>query len=451
VAAAVVLAAVLFLWRPSVPSTREGSEVRRVLLDRDECPHSWAKYFDSTTYEIHGAQPKPIASNQFSLPGRLTNIPEFHDCQRLIDHSEPTKYLEFAAVFARENLSEALASRKDQKNGFVRDSGGRARLEPSGATPQYLADADIIRDGIAVAQVVSDMDYPPLGIGRGFNCMYLIGKGAKWTGVMVYVGLDEKKCDSQAFAPGMGIKPLWVDAGGIGANPDDVPPVARWDFDSRYAEHIIGIKCDDRWCDVSGRQGGKGEAPAGGGNHPKQQRIKGWYDEQRLAEYDPTTKKVTGPGSPMGTVIPDKNLERYLKDDTFSDQSQTWLPVAHVAMNSASPAYLAKYGFERVPSSKPTTEMLHISLCKGDADRCGIPADAATLRLKCVNPTGVTKPLWFAKYEFGANPPKFYCVVYRGHPGFQIPAVVRWRWRADDETIWISCPEGCCETDAYPS
>jgi hypothetical protein len=446
--AAVVLMAVLFLRRPTDTAPRQGPEVRRALLDRPECPHSWENFFDSTTYEIHGAQPRPIAGNQFSLPGRITDIPEFHDCQRLINHSEPTRYLEFAAVFARENLSEAFARRSDQKNGFIRDSSGRARLESAGATPPYRTDAEIVRTGIAVAEVVSDMDYPPLGIGRGFNCMYLAGKGANWVGVMVSVGIDEKQCEGLVITPGMGVKGLWAKPSG--SYPDDVPPVARWDFDAGYNEHVIGIKCDDRWCDVTGRLTGKGGQPAGGSGHPKQQRIKGWYDEQQLAEYDPTTKKVTGPGKPTGTLIPDPDLGTFIREDTFSDPNQTWLPVARVALNSVSPAYLKKYGFVQSASSGQLSAMLKVSLCKGDATRCKIPADATELRKRCVNKTGVTAPLWFAKYEFGSNDTRYYCVVYRGHPGFQIPPVARWRWRVDDETIWIACPQGCCETDAYP-
>jgi hypothetical protein len=28
---------------------------------------------------------------------------------------------------------------------------------------------------------------------------------------------------------------------------------------------------------------------------------------------------------------------------------------------------------------------------------------------------------------------------------YRIPAVVRWRWKPNDETMWVACPAGCCE------
>ena len=36
------------------------------------------------------------------------------------------------------------------------------------------------------------------------------------------------------------------------------------------------------------------------------------------------------------------------------------------------------------------------------------------------------------------------CVHRRIHSGEEIPGAVRWRWKEDDETMWVRCPQGCC-------
>jgi hypothetical protein len=35
------------------------------------------------------------------------------------------------------------------------------------------------------------------------------------------------------------------------------------------------------------------------------------------------------------------------------------------------------------------------------------------------------------------------------HPGFPIPGTLRWRWLADDETIWVRCDDGCCQVQQH--
>lgn len=40
---------------------------------------------------------------------------------------------------------------------------------------------------------------------------------------------------------------------------------------------------------------------------------------------------------------------------------------------------------------------------------------------------------------------RYRCTARRTHQGVDIPRVVRWRWKEDDETIWSYCPAGCCE------
>lgn len=416
-----------------------------LLAGRPECPHSWSKFLDTTVYSHSGPALIPLSYNQFSLPGAITDIPEFHDCQRLISPTNPDRYVAHAAIFAAFDLDGAYARRKKANpTGLIREQTGRLRRASRSAGAEYSTDESVVSEGVAVAEIVSEGDYPQLGIGRGFNCLFLDGTGTAWSGVMVFVGQKEEKCEGLVPTSTMKLAKLWVRTGGVGTSPTDVPPVGRWDVDAKVAVQLMGIKCDDRWCDIGGQFDFEPRRPAGDATRPKEQRIKGWYDEQRLAEFDPGSGNVTTPGASTATVIPDRELGSYTMPG-FEASGVTWLPVARVAMDKGSITYSKKNGFEPVPSSMPMNAMTYVYLCKGDADRCQIPATAVDLRARCVS-----NPRWWAKTQHGPAAAKYYCVKYRGHPaGFSIPAVVRWRWRANDETIWISCPEGCCETDSF--
>jgi hypothetical protein len=434
---------------------------KKLLVGRVECPHSWdSVYVNTVVVDAVGNSVTltPISNSQFSLPGAITNVPEFHDCQRLISATKPDEYVAVAAIFARFDLDKSFQSRKRANpriQGRVRGRARQVTAKAAGATTVTHADSAVVTEGIAVAEIVSEGDYKELGIQIGFNCLFLDDNGGPWTGVMVSVGGKEVKCEGLALTSTMTISKVWVKPGAVGTSPTDVPPVARWDYDAKHNVQLIGIKCDDRWCDVGGRPDFQPPPPAGGPASPKQQRIKGWYDEQRVAEFDAGTHKVTKPGATTATVIPDPQLGNYTMQ-LFEAVGTTWLQVARVAMDKASTTYLQKYGFQQVASSRPMREMTYVYLCKGDADRCLIPPTLVDLRTKCAAAAAAAVPPqvpWWAKIEFGSATPKYVCTKWRGYTvaGFGIPPVVRWRWRANDETIWISCPQGCCETDSFDS
>jgi hypothetical protein len=76
---------------------------------------------------------------------------------------------------------------------------------------------------------------------------------------------------------------------------------------------------------------------------------------------------------------------------------------------------------------------------------CG--TDVTSIKNCPVDP--VNSGTWYARIKSASGASlKYFCVKYRPLPGnVQPPGVVRWRWKIKDETIWVSCPNGCCEVD----
>jgi hypothetical protein len=179
--------------------------------------------------------------------------------------------------------------------------------------------------------------------------------------------------------------------------------------------------------------------------------VKGWYDSQRLARQEnpadmsPNPKLI--PTAGRSNVYPVAGLGGREKTDY-----QNFLPAAYVTMN-----YEGKYDKGmglRAMSDPPVPDNMRnpaatnlISLCLGT--NCGV---AAATQTDCGKEMGLPpESLWFARTK-GATGWREFCVHYREYPKdvngkqpYTVPGVVRWRWKAKDETVWISCPSGCCE------
>src|SRR5262245_42597861 len=89
---------------------------------------------------------------QAALAGPITNVPEFHDCQRFLTGGRKPGYGPLVAIFAS----------------FKLDSIPQRNVETSLKSSGYSAYR------VAAAEVYSyDGDYDPLGIHMGFNCLYM--------------------------------------------------------------------------------------------------------------------------------------------------------------------------------------------------------------------------------------------------------------------------------------
>jgi hypothetical protein len=363
---------------------------------RPECP------LDSVLLPVQDRQGSPVRYQRtVDMAGPVTDIPEFHDCQRLVLADGQT-YDSLYAIFASNNL-DSLA----EAHGRSAQAGARATA--------YTAATIYSWEGT----------YAPLHIRPRFNCLYLWRDGARWEAFMVQVGDRDTECRADRVPGDAGAQPLRVRVtmeGAFGA--EEYPQVARWDWDPKRREHFIGIACGRAWCEVS--SDGAVASPASPAfataRHALRRvhGIKGWHDYQWLAERDPAAP-ASGPGSHRlrpfairAMVVPDTLLPTYV-DATFAAPT----PVATVYLDADHPEYRHKYNFA--------------------------PGANAIALLR--RPDGV----WKARITTEGGVTQWRDVVRRDHTAhmaahhMHVPGTARWRWKARDETVWVRCAEGCCE------
>ena len=376
----------------------------------------------------------------------IANVPEYHDCQRFIDSTGA--YGSVYAIFAAYRLKRL-------------DSAGGALTVPVGTI--YTPDGT----------------YDPLGIKPGFNCLWLTKNGSKWTAVMVHKGQGHTAaaCNAQdtSSATPTG-QPLEVKAEvaglhfpllGFGAG--DYPPVARWDWDSVHGQQYIGIRCGAAWCQV-GAAGFQPSHPYNGpdlvfdrtpaGNLPEHmakrvQRIRGWYDVQRLAAYGDGSAQH--PSAVWGTLIPAPVL------DTVNWRSQhfaldfyrnRWIHVAFAIMSGDYGKWNLTRGTNKIFLCYGTTESGSCAITT--AARTEGPS--TTPLVNCPPDPTNSSLRWWARTVSAKGDTTYGCVLRMDHqaqvtafmstmaPGtkYSIPGAARWRFLSNDESTWVSCPSGCC-------
>lgn len=371
-----------------------------------ECPHDYR------------GERSPIgALIDFTKSG----VPEFNDCQRLIRRTPAglRTYGPLAAIFAKDSI----------------DTLGVSNF----AAPVV----------VALIYKPEELGYDELHL-RGTNSCLVLRRMAGTLRAWV-LGVDAA-AQCQSAVPLTALRPSdELQVREIppppGLQPKDIPPVARWDWDEQSGTQFIGVRCGPNWCEVGRREGFETSAqyddPAA--TSPESRRniaIKGWYDEQPLAHY-----LAPAPSEPMkglGTVIPSEGLASM----TATSVAGEWVEVASIFMRPDAGAYAKDFNFIGTTVAPPGGEHSRLWLCMGDAARCK-PIDGKSV----FDPTACDADShgrrWYARVDHPSQPPRYFCVVYREHPaGFVLPAMVRWRWRANDETIWVSCPAGCCEVNA---
>ena len=379
-----------------------------------------------------------------------TKVPEFHDCQRFIvrgRRDSEHRYDSLFAVFASDFLWK------------LADSLGRADSSASVAEALDLGPGDQV--AIAAGEVFTRGAYPSLGIGRLFNCLYMTRGPRGWRAFMLPVGDDESVC----------LKPMRVRSSSASSRPrprpvpatapfvessaatelrvraetfegftgDDIPAVARWDWDPRTGQYSIGLKCGAAWCEVGPRPTFASSAglmvdaawPKG---KRRVRRIKGWYDEQWLAVPN-NVRPMSRPGASsaavrpaaglMGHVIPDT----LLKDRTADQFRNDWVEVATVRIPdvAGSRNYASKLGL------RPGENQLFL---RGDVS-------SRNWKARVIPPGGTPVEFDVIRHDHSAD--------VAAIPWFRIPATTRWRWMPDDETIWARCLEGCCEVQSKGS
>lgn len=246
-------------------------------------------------------------------------------------------------------------------------------------------------------------EYLPLNIRGYWSCLWLRRDSTTWQGAIR--GTDVP-CDS-ANAPPPGAWVLAVQR----ANPGgDLPPTARWGW-ATDSTHYIGIKCGTAWCSVG--QAGFKPVASSVGLEP------GWYDEQHIAVEQ---GGVLVPG-PWAVIYPSDSLIalRAVTDTArLRVIFESPLHVATIEVIGADSAAVSPYGRKFNLEFEGGVGTSDILLQLADANR-------VWFRNKTTTSTVVT-PHYMPAERHAA------------------PGTVRWRWHATDETGWISCKSGCCDS-----
>jgi hypothetical protein len=367
--------------------------------DRKECPGPW--------FFIKVGNGPDIT--QSSVAGIYTQVPELHDCQRfIVKRNWGEEYGALFAVFSSERL--------DRLRGDLEQANSRqAPGQPQPGSPGWVTKAVVAAEVHAAGGT-----YAKLGVRPGFNCLYLSSEN-NWSAAYMVWTQGLSKCERNIPVNLQGAVKLNVRRIQYGGYlEEDYPPVARWVHTG--GRYLVGLKCGDAWCEV----GGAAQSTAASTPPPtmlmtaaqrkltRVTRIPGWHDEQRVAIKPSESEIAEGslgvmPSLVRGQAIPDPALGEKTQCSEFSD----WTPAGTIVLSATPTNYATKLGLTRGKN---------------------------TLELKCISQMD-----WLARITAPGATPKELKVSRWQHDGLKIPGTLRWRWMANDETIWARCLEGCCQ------
>lgn len=408
----------------------------RLSRDRPECPQVW----DSIpVWDTIGARVSVFvpAGGRLAVPGPITDVPEFHDCQRFIE-GDGQRFGPLFAVFASRALDSltgelgldsatwsssnpavatvsgdgvvtavgaGTASIKAMPAGnassaltaivtVAPDIGSSAAgsltlagdstsavLQPGQSLTLALARGQPTSSTIAAAQVYTyGPGYRPLGIGPDFSCLYVyVDPRGALAARMVPVGAVGEPCSGRIDPREIGGTALTVVRTKPGVSGADYPAVARWDFDTTSGQYYIGLTCGRAWCEV-GAPGFTPSAtraydPTGTPEENRVVRVKGWYDQQVLA-VDAAASAEVVPSGIQATVVPHPALGRMQEAEWRAGK---WITTGYVGLDvtnarpGAVEAYKRKFNYDPVPVKLPLESMNTIAFCFGTRSTCAIP------------------------------------------------------------------------------
>jgi len=421
---------------------------------REDCPHTWRGFRQPGN---SGATITRIAIAEFT-----SDIPEFHDCQKLIATDGKSYLRQPTAIFAHQRLAaqwdnlETMPLSSGSSGG-----GGTAPGTPGGVNTGAGSGNGSTTNAVAIVEILNyGPDYAPLGIKTGFNCLFVARTAAsppnKYRALMVPVGTDESCTTPARFDTLLNHgKELTLRQTVPNLSPESYPPVARWDWDKANDKQFIGVMCRQAWCEVGDGNFTTSANYTGG----RVRSVKGWYDEQRLAVTAADGESLV-PSRIMGTVFPNSHLEAF----TTTQFSGNWIEVASVALSTGSDEYQTKLNFEASPA---TTAGNRVYLCSGMtradcAPKLNTPlthlsaSPRAIWRLPTCTPPEEGEAIWWAKIRSARTGAEVYRCVDRwavptdaANQGFKVPGTARWRWLLKDETIWQACIQGCCQVKQF--
>jgi hypothetical protein len=464
----------------------------------EECPHE--VMIDSIT--------------EISIAGPITNVPEFHDCQRVIVDGEygpvvalwvsvridylltdmlrpvnaPRPRLPFARAVAEPTgsdiSSEAMALRGSQmtaNNTYSTTAGGTLRTVVV-TNPTQLDSASrefsLPLKAVPAVQIYNYGDAVTTSgakLPHGFSCIYLKVDLAAEAGFSAWLRTKSKNECTEPRESTQGLTRLHVDkfvANGPYVEAD-YPPVTRWEWDEAGQRQVITVKCGAAMCriGVPGAIPRVHTPPAWAlGPTARVFEIPGWYDEQILSRTKPDTirrwqwrqvgfvrfpwRRVTivtpVPSGVLGTVFPDFHLEAASFGDFYEDSVR----VSEVHLSAKSADYEAKFNFF-APAGGGYAAQKWIRHKSNHLVPPNVHRDddwTATIQ----SAVGiVTRDVVYRTDENFLNYLSSMIVAMDG-PALEeyvmgVPGTARWRWQeSGGENEWEECTPGCCETIPPP-
>lgn len=217
---------------------------------------------------------------------------------------------------------------------------------------------------------------------------------------------------------------LTVQRGQIDGQTSGGYPEAVRIVDDEGSLPLLGVPCDDQWCEIGATVGAYQPPGHGPPANNAPENVKGWHDEQRVAYAN--SQGVLHRGE-RASIIPEPDIAK---------PAQGAYETPHPSGNGIIGMKVATVWFHGAPAADSKY-----------ADPWGIGSARTNLWLRRVTIQGT--PILQAQFTPAniANPKgKWFYVKPTKHEGVDdIPSTARWLWDSADETIWLACEQGCCE------
>lgn len=247
--------------------------------------------------------------------------------------------------------------------------------------------------------------YQALRLTPGLNCLWLSHPSAGMWGGSISPASSTGLCDRE-MPPSRYMPLRVVRTTTPGATLADYPPVARFG-ESAEGVPLFGVKCLDGWCELGPNAGPWTLASTPIPTSVPVRQIKGWYDEQWLAQRD-----ASGILRPLmyAAVFPTRDVASH----TVGDYGTAVLSgIVYLYTNPPVGSKYYKWGLRQgenpffVQQSGGMWSM-----------RIGSGAGAVTLKAHRM-----------------------------AHLDAGVPGTARWRYISLDDGVWVPCGQACCRVD----
>lgn len=264
--------------------------------------------------------------------------------------------------------------------------------------------------------------YQRLQLEAGDNCMFVHYNDTTAVWQAAVMGPNSSGVCAQEDVPNPPItaRPIDIAIDPQSATPGQLPPPVTRFIEGNADSTFVGVRCGDQWCVLGASSAGEIPAPSHGGFNSASSRSKGkgWFDDQHLGFLPQIPKPKITMSNQTASIIPADNLGGI----SLVQYKSKWQFVATVYMH---PKLVMPGKYSKSAAAQGYG-------LRGKDNRLWIRDSVA--------PSGTET--WQA--TFGKRPGnQRYPVTMTPHP-YYVPPTARWRWRDDDEQMWVACMQGCC-------